>query len=87
MVNVIVEKFDPTIREHVLWLKYMDYVMEDITNENERRDLSKEINENPMNIKHKNIIDWPFIHFQLVMKYTKSVFRGKAYIPEIDECK
>ena len=70
MVNVIVEKFNPTVREHVLWLKYMDYVMEDITNEN-KRDLSKEINDNPMNIKHKNIIDWPFIHFQLVLKYWK----------------
>jgi len=73
--------FDPKNEKHVMWLKDVDEVMNKTTN-GTKVDFQKVVNDNPMKVTEKNMIDWAFTHFQLCMKYTQSVLRGCAFIPK-----
>lgn len=72
--------FDPTDENHVLWLREVDDAMTRTTS-GKKVDLIKVVNTNPMKTTEKNIMDWAYTHFQLCMKYTQAVLRGKAYVP------
>lgn len=77
----IVNLFDPTNEKHVMWLKDVDTAMNQTTT-GKKVDFQKVVNDNPMKTSEKNMMDWAFTHFQLCMKYTQSVLRGKAFIPK-----
>ena len=77
----IVNLFDPTNEKHVMWLKDVDTAMNQTTT-GKKVDIQKVVNDNPMKTSEKNMIDWAFTHFQLCMKYTQGVLRGKAFIPK-----
>ena len=79
-----VETFNPKEEKHVLWLKEMGEIMENL-DPKKQVDLPKFVNQNPMNAKMKNPLDWVFIHFSLAMKYTKEVLAGRAWIPVIEK--
>jgi hypothetical protein len=76
-----VELFDPKDSKHVLWLKDVDAVMES-TRSGKKVDFREVVNNNPMGCIEENMIEWAYTHFQLSMKYTQGVLRGKAFIPE-----
>jgi hypothetical protein len=77
-----VQKFDPTNKEHVLWLQNIDEVMVKVSDPTKGgKDMFKTVNENPFGIKLENPIEWAQAHFQLCMKYSQAVLRGIAYIP------
>lgn len=77
----IVNLFDPTDEKHVMWLKDVDTAMNQTTT-GKKIDFQKVVNDNPMKTSEKNMMDWAFTHFQLCMKYTQGVLRGKAFIPK-----
>jgi hypothetical protein len=72
--------FDPTDEAHVLWLREVDDAMSRTTN-GKRVDMKNVINNNPMKLTEHNMLDWAYTHFQLCMKYTQGVLRGKAFVP------
>jgi len=72
--------FDPTDENHVLWLREVDDAMSNVS-DGKKIDLIKVVNANPMKTTEKNMMDWAYTHFQLCMKYTQAVLRGKAYVP------
>jgi len=77
-----VQKFDPTNKEHVLWLQKIDEVMVHVSDPTKgSKNMLKTVNENPFDIKLENPIEWAQAHFQLCMKYSQAVLRGIAYIP------
>lgn len=76
-----VSVFDPMNEKHVMWLKDVDEAMNQTTN-GTKVNFQKVVNDNPMHVTEKNMMDWAFTHFQLCMKYTQSVLRGKAFIPK-----
>ena len=77
-----VQKFDPTNKEHVLWLQKIDEVMVHVSDPTKGgKNMLKTVNENPFDIKLENPIEWAQAHFQLCMKYSQAVLRGIAYIP------
>ena len=76
-----VEKFDAANKTHVMWLKKMGDMMEDL-DPAKQTDLSKLVNLNPMKVVMMNPLDWVFIHFSLAMKYTKMVLSGNAWVPD-----
>ena len=76
-MDTILRKFDPKVREHVLFLKKLN-------------DLSKNLSDgriddicenNPWTISVKPL-DIPQLHFCLAAKYTDSVLSKTAWIPE-----
>lgn len=73
--------FDPENEKHVMWLKSVDEAMNNTTT-GQKVDFRKVVNGNPMKVSEKNMMDWAYTHFQLCMKYTQAVLRGKAFIPE-----
>ena len=77
----IVTKFDSSNETHVAWLQKVDNAMIDITN-NKRKDLDKVVNDNPVDTKKVDLVEWAFIHFQLALKYSQGVLRGTAFIPK-----
>lgn len=76
----LVTGFDPMDKEHVLWLQKVDIGMATIT-DNERVNIDGVINDNPITKSSVKMVDWAFIHFQLALKYSQAVLRGKAFIP------
>ena len=76
----LVGLFDPTDEAHVLWLREVDDAMSRTTS-GKRVDMKKVINNNPMKLTEHNMMDWAYTHFQLCMKYTQGVLRGKAFVP------
>jgi hypothetical protein len=80
-MTTFVNCFDPTNSKHVLWLKDVDTVMEK-TKTDKNVDYRAVVNNNPMGITVDNMVEWAYTHFQLCMKYTQSVLRGKAFIPK-----
>ena len=72
--------FDPTDEAHVLWLREVDDAMSRTTN-GKRVDMKNVINNNPMKLTEHNMLDWAYTNFQLCMKYTQGVLRGKAFVP------
>jgi hypothetical protein len=77
-----VNLFDPTNEKHVMWLKDVDTIMNKTTT-GKKIDFQVVVNNNPMGVTEKNMIDWAFTHFQLCMKYTQGVLRGKAFVPKL----
>jgi hypothetical protein len=75
-----VEKFTPKNQEHVMWLKKMGEEMAQL-DPMKQMDLCKLVNQNPMKVMMKNPLDWVYIHFSLVMKYTNAVLAGDAWVP------
>ena len=73
--------FDPENEKHVMWLKSVDEAMNNTTT-GQKVDFLKVVNGNPMKVSEKNMMDWAYTHFQLCMKYTQAVLRGKAFIPK-----
>jgi|TARA_R110000772_G_scaffold88738_2_gene184189 hypothetical protein len=76
----VVTKFDPTEEKHVLWLQKVDTAMVGIT-EQKKIHLDKIVNDNPIVTGKIDMVEWAFIHFQLALKYSQAVLRGKAFIP------
>ncbi len=78
-----VKAFDPTKKEHVLWLKDIDISMSKASNPEKYGvvDFMSNVNNNPFGIKMKNPMEWAQSHFQLCMKYSQAVLRGVAFIP------
>lgn len=72
--------FDPANETHVRWLKEVDDAMSNATT-GQKIDFQRVVNANPMGAREKNIADWAYTHFQLCMRYTQAVLRGKAYVP------
>jgi Tol biopolymer transport system component len=81
MSSEFVSKFDPMNEEHVLWLQKIDNVMAQLAPD-KQMNIAKDINENPFGIKGENVLDWAYVHFQLALKYSQGVLRGKAFIPK-----
>lgn len=78
----IVRSFDSNDESHVTWLKDVGVVMTQITN-GEKVDIIKTVNNNPLPgaPTMENVVEWPFIHFQLAMKYANAVLNCDAFIP------
>lgn len=72
--------FDPADENHVLWLQEVDDAMNQTT-KGKKLDVKKVINTNPMKTEEKNMMEWPYTHFQLCMKYSQAVLRGTAFVP------
>jgi len=72
--------FDPEDENHVLWLQEVDDAMNQTT-KGKKLDVKKVINTNPMKTEEKNMMEWPYTHFQLCMKYSQAVLRGTAFVP------
>lgn len=75
-----VGSFDPMNETHVKWLKDVDDAMSNATG-GQKIDFQKVVNDNPMGAHEKNMMDWAFTHFQLCMRYTQAVLRGRAHVP------
>jgi hypothetical protein len=75
-------KFDPTNKDHVLWLQKVDDAMVEIMTNNKKMDMVQVVNDNPFKAKIKNPLEWADAHFQLALKYSQAVLRGTAFIPE-----
>jgi hypothetical protein len=80
MSSGVVKKFDPSKKEHVLWLRGINKGMAKVT-EGEKCDVVALMNVNPMGEKI-DPVEFAYQHFTLCMKYTNAVFDGKAYVPE-----
>jgi len=78
----LVRSFDSNNESHVIWLKDVGTAMTQITN-GEKVDLIKMVNKNPLpgSPTMENVADWPYIHFQLAMKYTNAVLNCDAFVP------
>ena len=76
----IVTKFDPSKEAHVLWLQKVDTAMIGVTDQ-KKVDLAAIVNDNPIVTSKIDMIEWAFTHFQLALKYSQAVLRGKAFIP------
>jgi hypothetical protein len=78
-----IKAFDPSTKEHVLWLGQMFDVAEKMHNVDNPIDYVLMVNTNPMGIKldNRDALDWPHIHFVLCASYAKAVLRGKAFTP------
>jgi len=78
-----VKEFDPSNKEHVLWLKEIDISMSKASDPGKYGvvDFMSSVNNNPFGIKMSNPMEWAQSHFQLCMKYSQAVLRGIAYIP------
>ena len=76
----LVNGFDPMDKEHVLWLQKVDIGRATITN-NKGVNMDGVINDNPITKTSVKMVDWAFIHFQIALKYSQAVLRGKASIP------
>ena len=72
--------FDPTDESHVLWLREVDDAMSSMAKPGKLH-MEKVVNKNPMNVRQENMLDWPYTHFQLCMKYTQAIFKGTAFVP------
>ena len=79
-MTTLIKNFDPVNKEHVLWLQKIDAAMVALTN-NERKDLDKIVNSNPITETKIEMLDWAYVHFQLALKYSQGVLRGNAFIP------
>jgi hypothetical protein len=83
MAAEFIKKFDTTSESHVMWLKRMMDVAENMRVDTSIN-LLNEINNNPMkiNLQSSDALSWPQIHFSLCGLYTKSVLKGGAWIPK-----
>tara|TARA_B100000767_G_scaffold255965_1_gene262623 strand:+ start:689 stop:940 length:252 start_codon:yes stop_codon:yes gene_type:complete len=77
----VVTKFDPNEEKHVLWLQKVDNAMVGVT-EQKKLHLDKIVNDNPFFSGKIDMLEWAFTHFQLALKYSQAVLRGKAFIPK-----
>jgi hypothetical protein len=80
MSSGVIKKFEPSQKEHVLWLRSLSTGMGMVT-EGKKCDVVALMNDNPMGEKI-NPTEFAYQHFTLCMKYTNAIFDGKAYIPE-----
>ncbi len=82
IVTQFVEKFNPAVQDHVLWLQKVHQCLEKM--DTVKLDVPSLISNNPMKVKfsQKDMIDWVHVHFALNFKYTKAVLNGTAFIPE-----
>lgn len=78
----LVRSFDSKNESHVLWLKDVGVAMTQITN-GEKVDIIKMVNDNPLpgSPSMENVVDWPYVHFQIAMKYANAVLNCDAFIP------
>jgi hypothetical protein len=82
IVTEFAQKFDPQIREHVVWLKNVHLGLS--TADTTKCHIPSLINQNPMEIAFpaKEMMNWVHVHFALNFKYAKAVLIGNAYIPQ-----
>lgn len=73
------DKFDPSDKEHVKWLKKFT--------EADMEEKFKLLNKNPMNYEFSGI-DMIHVLFGLCARYTQAIFKNKAFIltQETDDC-
>lgn len=78
----LVRSFNSNEESHVMWLKDVGVAMSQITN-GEKVDIIKMVNKNPLpgSPTVANVADWPYIHFQLAMKYANAVLNCDAFVP------
>lgn len=78
-----IKAFNPKDTDHVMWLKRMIAVAESSGDPEKQKEVSQEINKNPMKITLSGMdsLDWPHIHFVLCTVYANAVLTGKAFIP------
>jgi len=79
MMSKFTSKFDPSVREHVEWLKKCTSHSEEPTTE-----LVRTWSQNPWGIgvsKPEQFLQTAEIYFVLMAKYAKAVFKNSAYIP------
>lgn len=82
----IVQQFDCKNQEHVLWLKSLGKAMAMVTND-EKCDILKVMNDNPMGVKIKDFRDFAMHHFTLCMKYANAVLNNDAFVPAAEPTK
>lgn len=82
IVAQFVEKFNPAVQDHVLWLQKVHRCLENM--DTVKSDVPSLISNNPMKVKfsQKDMLEWVHVHFTLNFKYTKAVLNGTAFIPE-----
>jgi hypothetical protein len=73
--------FDPSNKEHVLWLKDVGEKIKNVDIGKKKLDMEELVNKNPFHEKLDNFMDWAYAHFSIAMKYTDAVLNGKAFIP------
>ncbi len=73
-----VRSFDCKNEEHAMWLTMVKSL-----NGDKKINMAAAIDENPLPGKPrvKNVMDFPYVHFQLAMKYSTAVLNGDAFIP------
>ena len=71
----IIRNFDPSLPEHVEWLK----IIHDAAKKMDVTWIDKVSNGNPFGVKIKSV-DIPEIQFVLDAKYVDAIFEKKAYI-------
>ncbi len=76
-----ITQFDPSDEKHVLWLQKVDNAMIGVT-EQKKIHLDKIVNDTPFTCGKIDMVEWAFTHFQLALKYSQAVLRGKAFIPK-----
>lgn len=77
--------FDPTNKEHVLWLKNVGLAIKNVSPGDKKLDLQQLVNQNPFHETLDNFMDWAYAHFSIAMKYTDAVLNGEAFIPSDQE--
>ena len=80
MSSGVIKKFDPSDKEHVLWLRSINRGMALVT-DGKKCDVVALMNDNPMGEKI-DPAEFAYQHFTLCMKYTNAIFDGKAHVPE-----
>jgi len=73
--------FEPSNKEHVLWLKAVGESIKNVNPGDKKLDLEKLVNQNPFHERLDNFMDWAYAHFSIAMKYTDAVLSGDAFIP------
>lgn len=75
--------FDPLDKKHVVWLKKMIDLAENMGDPKAHHNMVKSINSNPFGVTlpERDALDWPHIHFVLCARYAKAVLSDRAWIP------
>ena len=82
MATEFVKPFDCKNEAHVMWFKSLGETMVKSLNGDKKINMAAAIDENPLPGKPRvqNVMDFPYVHFQLAMKYSTAVLNGDAFI-------
>ena len=79
-----VKPFDCKNEKHVMWLKHLGGTMAKSLGGDKKINMAAAIDDNPLpGQPHvKNVMDFPYVHFQLAMKYANAVLSEEAWVPK-----